>query len=271
MISRIWHGWTVPENADSYEQLLREEIFVGILNRQIPGFQHIQLLRREIADQVEFVTIMRFDSMEAVRAFAGDDFEAAVVPAKARGLLTRFDARSQHYEISAQREAVTDGFLAPEIADLDLAGFMKEALKEAETAGEAGEFPIGAVIVIDGEIIARGQARHQMMRSQLRHAELNALLDGGERLWTEFQRAILFTTVEPCPLCLGAVVMADIPHIIFGLHDQNVCSAQTVTTNPYVHRHIKSYYGGVLAEESSAIFARYDSKGLNYMQTAGLL
>jgi len=64
--------------------------------------------------------------------------------------------------------------------------------------------------------------------------------------------------------------MADIPHIIFGLHDHGVCSAQTVATNPYVHRHIKSYFGGVLAEESSAIFARYDADGLNYLQTGGL-
>ena len=99
MISRIWHGWTTPENADAYDDLLREEIFVGIRARRIEGFHGIQLLRREVAREVEFVTIMRFADLEAVRQFAGEDYEAAVVPPKARALLARFDSRSQHYEV----------------------------------------------------------------------------------------------------------------------------------------------------------------------------
>ena len=103
MISRIWHGWTTPANADTYEALLKEEIFVGILNRKIRGFKHIQLLRREAGDEVEFITIMTFESLEAVREFAGEDYEAAVVPEKARKVLSHFDARSQHYEIKAER------------------------------------------------------------------------------------------------------------------------------------------------------------------------
>jgi len=103
MISRIWHGWTTPENADAYEALLQEEIFVGIGDRQIPGYRGIHLLRRDVGDEVEFVTVMRFDSLEAVRAFAGEDYAVAVVPAKARALLAHFDARSQHYEVRAER------------------------------------------------------------------------------------------------------------------------------------------------------------------------
>lgn len=99
MISRIWHGWTTPRNADAYEALLREEIFVGIRGREIHGFRGIQLLRRALGDEVEFVTIMRFASLDAVREFAGEDYEAAVVPPKARALLARFDERSQHYEV----------------------------------------------------------------------------------------------------------------------------------------------------------------------------
>ena len=103
MISRIWHGWTVPANADLYENLLKEEIFVGIQNRHIRGFKSIQLLRRELREEVEFVTIMLFDSLEAVREFAGEDYEVAVVPEKARALLSHFDERAQHYEIRADR------------------------------------------------------------------------------------------------------------------------------------------------------------------------
>lgn len=103
MISRIWHGWTTRDNADAYESLLKHEIFVGIQNRHIDGYHGIQLLRRALDDEVEFVTIMWFDSLDAVRAFAGEDYEVAVVPPKARELLARFDERSQHYEVKAER------------------------------------------------------------------------------------------------------------------------------------------------------------------------
>lgn len=103
MISRIWHGWTTFANADKYETLLREEIFVGIQNRRIRGFKGIQLLRRALADEVEFITIMAFDSLAAVREFAGEDYEVAVVPPQARAVLARFDERSQHYEVIVER------------------------------------------------------------------------------------------------------------------------------------------------------------------------
>jgi heme-degrading monooxygenase HmoA len=102
VISRVWHGWTTPTNADAYEILLKSEIFVGIQKRQIAGYRGIHLFRRNLDDEVEFVTVMWFDSMEAVRVFAGEDYESAVVPPKARALLSRFDARSQHYEVKAE-------------------------------------------------------------------------------------------------------------------------------------------------------------------------
>jgi|SRR5215207_5857473 len=105
MIARVWHGWTTAENADKYEALLREEIFVGIGARRIEGFKQIRLLRRQIGDEVEFVTCMQFDSLDAVREFAGEDYELAVVPDNARAMLSRFDPRSQHYEIVAHSPA----------------------------------------------------------------------------------------------------------------------------------------------------------------------
>jgi len=103
MITRIWHGWTTLENAQAYEQLLRSEIFQGIVGRRIEGFRGIDLLRRTHADEVEFVTIMWFDSLAAVQAFAGADYEVAVVPPAARAVLRRFDARSAHYETIERR------------------------------------------------------------------------------------------------------------------------------------------------------------------------
>lgn len=105
MMSRVWHGWTMPANADAYESLLKSEIFVGIHNRRISGYRGIQLFRRPLEDEVEFVTIMWFDSLNAIRDFAGKDYEVAVVPPKARKLLARFDERSQHYEVSAEMRA----------------------------------------------------------------------------------------------------------------------------------------------------------------------
>lgn len=101
MIVRIWHGWTSPENADKYEDLLQTEIFEGIKARGINGFLGIELLRREVENEVEFVTIMKFKSLQAVKDFAGEDYETAVVPEKARELLSRYDARSQHYQLKA--------------------------------------------------------------------------------------------------------------------------------------------------------------------------
>ena len=105
MIARVWQGWTKPANADAYESLLKSEIFVGIKNRRIAGFRGIHLFRRNVGDEVEFLTVMWFDSMEAVQAFAGKDFEVAVVPSQARALLSRFDQRSQHYEVKAEMKA----------------------------------------------------------------------------------------------------------------------------------------------------------------------
>ena len=93
MISRLWHGWTTPANADAYEDLLRRdvnslEINNGVKNEATRGVQH----------EVEFVTLTMFDSLEAVREFAGEDYEAAVVPPEARKLLAHFDERSAHYQ-----------------------------------------------------------------------------------------------------------------------------------------------------------------------------
>jgi heme-degrading monooxygenase HmoA len=96
MIVRLWHGWTTQSNADEYETLLKSEILPGI--NRIPGFRGAEVLRRESKPEVEFVTLTMFDSIEAVRAFAGEDYDTAVVLPEARKLLSRFDQRSVHYQ-----------------------------------------------------------------------------------------------------------------------------------------------------------------------------
>jgi heme-degrading monooxygenase HmoA len=98
VILRLWHGWTSPENATAYEDFLRTTMFPSM--HRVDGFAGAELLRRDDGDEVAFVTITRFESLDAVRAFAGDDYEVAVVEPEARALLSRFDERSTHYELA---------------------------------------------------------------------------------------------------------------------------------------------------------------------------
>ena len=99
MIARIWHGWTSYENATTYEELLRNEIFRSIEKRNIKGYRKISLLRRPLENEVEFITIMTFDNLGAVKKFAGEEYEKSYVPQKAQNILLRHDKISQHYEI----------------------------------------------------------------------------------------------------------------------------------------------------------------------------
>ncbi|HEY2956806.1 MAG TPA: antibiotic biosynthesis monooxygenase [Actinomycetota bacterium] len=98
MITRIWRGWTTPENADAYQRIVSQEVLPGIAGRNLDGYHGAYLLRRDLDGEVEFATILLFDSLDHVRAFAGEDYEAAYVPAQARAVLSRFDERSAHYE-----------------------------------------------------------------------------------------------------------------------------------------------------------------------------
>jgi antibiotic biosynthesis monooxygenase (ABM) superfamily enzyme len=98
MIFRIWHGWTSPQNADAYQRIVQDEVFQMIAEKKIKGYRGIDLLRRSVGDEVEFITIMRFDSVAAVKAFVGEDYERSFVPPQARAVLKRFEDRAQHYE-----------------------------------------------------------------------------------------------------------------------------------------------------------------------------
>ena len=103
MICRIWHGWTTPENADAYESVVRGEVIPGSEAMRIPGFRHIDLLRRAHDDEVEFVTMMWFDDLESIKAFTGEDYAVSHVPAPARAVLSRFDERAAHHEVVDRR------------------------------------------------------------------------------------------------------------------------------------------------------------------------
>jgi heme-degrading monooxygenase HmoA len=99
MLARLWRGCTKPEQADAYEAMLKPELLPGI--SEMDGYKGSYLLRRVSGDEVEFITIMFWDSIDAIRAVAGRDYEQAVVPEERRKYLTRWDARSTHFEIVA--------------------------------------------------------------------------------------------------------------------------------------------------------------------------
>jgi len=97
MIGRLWRGWTTRENAGAYQALLQMTVLPGI--HRVRGYRGAFLLRRELDDEIEFTTLTLFQSLEAVRAFAGDDYELAVIPPEARKLLARFDERAAHFDV----------------------------------------------------------------------------------------------------------------------------------------------------------------------------
>ena len=103
MICRLWRGWTTPENADVYERIVREEVIPGIEARCIPGFRHIDLMRRDLGSEIEFQTLMWFDDVEAIKVFMGEDYTVSHVPLEARAVLNSFDDRAAHYEVIDRR------------------------------------------------------------------------------------------------------------------------------------------------------------------------
>lgn len=99
MVLRLWRGWTTTANAEAYRSIVSDEVLPGIAQRGVDGYRGAYLLRRDLEDEVEFATIMVFESIDAVRAFAGEDYETAYVPPRAREVLSRFDERSAHFDV----------------------------------------------------------------------------------------------------------------------------------------------------------------------------
>ena len=98
-IKRVWHGWTTRENAQKYQTILHEQVLPGIEAKNIPGYRKIEVLRIDRQDEVEFVTIMTFESLRNVIDFQGEDYKRCYVPEAARQVLKRWDPESKHYEL----------------------------------------------------------------------------------------------------------------------------------------------------------------------------
>jgi hypothetical protein len=102
-VKRIWHGWTTVENAEAYQDLLHREIFPGIESKGMSGYSCVELFRRDLEEEVEFMTIMTFDSLKDVIKFQGKDYEKCYVPESAQKVLKRWDKQSSHFEAIEKR------------------------------------------------------------------------------------------------------------------------------------------------------------------------
>jgi len=103
-VKRIWHGWTTPENADAYQELLHKEVFPGIESKRIDGYRGVELFRMDQGAEVEFMTIMTFDAIENVKEFQGKDYEKSYVPRNAQKILKRWDEKAVHFNSVEKRE-----------------------------------------------------------------------------------------------------------------------------------------------------------------------
>jgi heme-degrading monooxygenase HmoA len=102
-IKRIWHGWTTKENADKYQDILLNQVLPGIEAKKIIGYRDIEVLRKEHEEEVEFVTIMTYDSLENIKALQGEDYKKSYVPKIAQEVLKHWDKEAAHYEVVETR------------------------------------------------------------------------------------------------------------------------------------------------------------------------
>ena len=157
-----------------------------------------------------------------------------------------------------------------DFSDLNHEHFMREALKEAELSLQAGERPIGAVIVRDNKVIGRGRAQHLARKSEIAHAEMNALLQAEQYLYNNVHgECVIYSTVEPCVMCLGAIVMANIDNVVYGLADNWIKPGQMLEVE-YIRKHIKNYVGGILVEESVALWEQSEWDELSLLREGKL-
>ena len=136
-------------------------------------------------------------------------------------------------------------------------GFMAIALQEAEAALQRGDRPIGAVIAHEGQVISRASNSFTSAKSDVAHAELNAILQVAPFLQKAGHDCTIYTTCEPCPMCLGAIVMANIRQVVFAMPDNYIQGRLAIEAVPYLRRRVHRYAGGVLQEESVALFRKF--------------
>ena len=141
--------------------------------------------------------------------------------------------------------------------------FMQAALEQAAEAAKAGEIPVGAVVAIGGELVATGQNRSIRDSDPSAHAEVVALRAAGSTLSNyRLPDATLYVTLEPCAMCIGAIVQGRVMRVVFGAYDQKAGAAGSVVdlTDSPAFNHRFEIMGGVLAEECAAVLKKFFSE-----------
>ena len=145
------------------------------------------------------------------------------------------------------------------ISSTDQKTYMRQALQQAETALQAGDLPIGAVIVHGGEVVARGR-NHYYTGHVLRHAETEAILQVPRRFDRKRDNAAIFTTAEPCYMCYGAILLAGITHVYYAAPDAHFGASQIHGQGHYERGRIRTWQGGVLECEAFRLMLRYSER-----------
>lgn len=137
--------------------------------------------------------------------------------------------------------------------------FMKKALKEAQKAVLEDEVPVGAIAVFDGKVIARAHNNRERTQNAINHAEMIVIQKACKKLssW-RLDGVTLYVTIEPCPMCMGAIINARIPRVVYGARDKKAgCCGTLYDLNEGKFNHVTSITQGVLEEECGGIIRRY--------------
>ncbi|MBR7554869.1 nucleoside deaminase [Allobacillus sp. GCM10007491] len=156
------------------------------------------------------------------------------------------------------------------IEELDHEYFMKEAIKEAAIAGERGDLPVGAVIVHNGKIISRGNNKINTNKNNTLHAEMTAINNSAAFLQRNARECVIYTSLEPCIMCLSTIVMTNIRHIVFAVEDKYMNMKPFIHSNEYIDKRIHSYIEGILEKESFAVIQKYDERMARMVRTGNL-
>ncbi|WP_051189058.1 nucleoside deaminase [Halalkalibacillus halophilus] len=151
--------------------------------------------------------------------------------------------------------------------ELDHEYFMSEAIKEAKIAGERGDLPVGAVIVHEGKIISRGNNSTKTNQNRTLHAEMSAI-NNHAAFWQQHAReCVIYTSLEPCIMCLSTIVMTNIRHIVYAVEDKYMNMKPFIKSNDYIDQRVHSYTGGILAEESFEVIQTYHEEMAGLVST----
>lgn len=183
MIERVWRGWIAPERAEEYQLFLRDEFLPAA--HSIAGYRGARVMRRRVGDEIEFMTITRFDSVEAIRDFAGEELERAHVAAPARALLGRWEETVAHYEIAFDDEVPAKGHghlpaaLPTREVKLRAASSGAVAVGTMATGSAAlGALSLGALAVGAAAIGALAIGRLKIGKARVRRLEIDELVVG---------------------------------------------------------------------------------------------